>query len=230
MTTARDWLDLAKEALPQSIKDAETFYKIGKAAEKSRKELKGKEIADEHLSVFKKDWLSREETRLKKIVKGYEKLNKGIYSWDMPNFDKFENDCRKAKKNPDKLFKAINAFDKALRKHLRDVKTGHAAAKKLKPRIKNLIKHHELQLKVARQLESSFKDIMKVAVIGSYQAEFLIYMLHAKELARLNASALSALRRTQKHLDKITKGAASELQMINAQITYLGSDDFAEQL
>ena len=232
MPTGQDWLNLAQEALPQSIKDVQTFYKIGKAAEKGRKELKGKNIAQEHLSVFKKDWLSREETRLRKLCQQYGRINRGYRGMNDPDFDKLEKECQKAKRagNNDKFFKAVNAYDKALRAHLRTLKVRQKLARKLLPQAKANLKHHTLQFDAAKQLQSSFKDIMKVAVFGSFQTEFLIYMLHAKKIAEYNNICRSELKKTIKHLEAIIKNSKTDIQMTNDQITYIGSDSFEESL
>ena len=96
MATTQDFLDLAEEALPATIKDVQTFYKIGNAAEKSRKELKGVAIAEEQLGVFKKNWLSRQEKVVKAQVQRYGQMNRAYRSVSFPDFTKHEKACAKA--------------------------------------------------------------------------------------------------------------------------------------
>ena len=74
-----------------------------------------------------------------------------------------------------------------------------------------MLKHHEVQFAVANSLQDSFKPIVKVAVVGPYQTEFTIYMLHAKDLAGFHASARSELRRVIKTLDKLIKETKSDI-------------------
>lgn len=230
--TPANWIKLGVAAF-KGLKANSKIAKLSTVAQKTGKDLKGKNLAKQHLAIFEDAKLAKEEATVKKQEKIYERINQNFNAWSAPDFNKYEKACQKAKvSGNDKLyFKALHVFEDALNNHIDELRNTIEVATKFKPVAEAAVKNHDTMAKACKKLQDGMTTISKVAVVlGPVKTKFDMMMLQTRALTIAHTGCRTECEKLLRNVETLIRDSKEDLRMTKDQEQYVGSQDFEESL
>lgn len=235
-----DMLDVIIDAVtPQSAKDVQNIYKVGKAIDKVGSKPTMDSVSDLQ-SVLKKGWIEKAEKKVKADVKRMNMALKNKSEWPEEKIDTFEKKVFVAYKAESK--KGLEPVDckktiAAIRPLLKEIDRHRKALKDIEYLCKKSIeicakweKDYAMRKEYAAELAKNFKFLTKVAVLSAAQAEMLTYYLHCMELTKQFSEAESCAKKLGKRAFEDMKEARSRQDMAKNQYDYSRGSAYWEDL
>ncbi|MCX7559094.1 hypothetical protein OS190_05900 [Sulfitobacter sp. F26204] len=224
---------------PQTAKDFETVYKVGKALDKMGPKSSAKNV-EELQSVLKKGWIEKAEKQIKLELKRFQTALKAKTIWPEEKIDAYEKKVISAYKKESKkglqpidckqTIAAIRPLLKEISRHEQALRDIAYLSKKSIATAAGMEKDYRLRKEYSAELAKQFKLLTKVAVFGAMQAEMLTYYLHCIELKKLYAEAESCAKKLGKRVAEDAKEAKSRAEMTREQFNYTSRSCYWEDL